>query len=115
MARSPQEVFSDHLAALARRDVSAIVKDYADDASILMSQGVLEGHAGVEQFYTQAFQMLPDAEFQVKSTVFGKDALLVWWTASASAGHVDDGVDTLTFAQGLIRLQASSFAIEPNT
>jgi ketosteroid isomerase-like protein len=115
MARSPQEVFSDHLAALARRDVSAIVKDYADDVSILTSRGVLEGLAGVEQFYRQAFEMLPDVDFQVKSTVFGKDALLVWWTASASAGHVDDGVDTLTFAQGLIRLHASSFTIEPNT
>jgi hypothetical protein len=78
-------------------------------------QGVLERRAGVEQFFRQAFEMLPDVEFQVRSTVFGKDALLVWWTATASAGHVDDGADTLTFAQGLIRIHASSFTIEPNT
>ena len=54
MSRSPQEVFSDHLAALAKRAVPMILEDYADDARILTPQGALEGLAGVEAFYTQA-------------------------------------------------------------
>ena len=95
MARSPQEVFADHLAALALRDVTAIGKDYAEDAWFLTSQGAVEGREGVEQFFRQALEMLPDVEFQIGPKVFGGDALLVvWWTATATAGRVDDGVDS---------------------
>ncbi|HEY5978481.1 MAG TPA: nuclear transport factor 2 family protein [Microlunatus sp.] len=115
MTRSPEEVFADHLSALALRDVTAIGKDYADDALLLTSRGAVEGRHGVEQFFRQALEMLPDVEFQIGPTVFGGDALLVWWTATATAGHVDDGVDTLRFADGLIQLQASAFTIEPNS
>ena len=115
MNRSPQDVFSDHLAALATRDVGAIVKDYAEDAIVLTQQGALEGRTGVEQFYKQAFDILPDADFQVKRTVFGPAALLVSWTASASAGHVDNGIDTLTFSDGRISLHASTFTITPRS
>jgi ketosteroid isomerase-like protein len=114
MTRSPQEVFADHLAALAVRDVTAIGKDYAEDALFLTAQGAITGRDGVEAFFRQALEMLPDVEFQVGPTVFGGDSLLVWWTATATAGHVDDGVDTLTFSDGSIRLQSSSFTIEPN-
>ena len=115
MTRSPQEVFADHLAALALRDVAAIGKDYAEDAWLLTSQGAVEGREGVEQFFRQAFEMLPDVEFQIGPKVFGGDALLVWWTATATVGYVDDGVDTLRFSDGLIRLQAGSFTIKPNS
>ena len=115
MTRSPQEVFADHVSALASRDVTAIVEDYAEDALLLTSQGAVEGRQGVEQFFRQALEMLPDVEFQIGPTVFGGDALLVWWTATATAGRVDDGVDTLRFADGLIRLQASSFTIAPHS
>jgi hypothetical protein len=114
MTRSPEEVFADHLAALALRDVGAIGRDYAEDATLLTSQGAVMGRGGVEEFYRQALEMLPDVEFQIGPKVFGGDALLVWWTATATAGHIDDGVDTLRFSDGSIRLQASSFTITPN-
>ena len=114
MKRSPQEVFADHLAALALRDVTAIGRDYAEDAQLLTSQGAVQGREEVERFFRQALEMLPDVKFQIESKVFGGDALLVWWTATATAGRVDDGVDTLRFSDGLIRLHASSFTIKPN-
>jgi hypothetical protein len=93
MTRSPQQVFSDHLQALTKRDVGALTKDYSADAVILTQHGALQGRAGAEQFYNQAFEILPDAEFAVKWTVYGPDSLMAAWTANASAGHVDDGVD----------------------
>ena len=114
MTRTTEEVFDDHLKALQRRDVAAIVIDYTDDVLVLTSQGVLKGRTGVEAFYRQGFDALPDVEFQIGSRIFGGDALLVCWTATASAGRVDDGVDTFVFVDGMIRLQSSSFTIEPN-
>jgi hypothetical protein len=113
MNRSPQEVFSHHVQALADRDIDALIKDYSADALILTPQGALEGTAGAEQFYQQAFQALPDAEFTVRWTVYGQDSLMAAWNATASVGHVDDGVDTLSFTDGTIHLHASSFTITP--
>jgi len=115
MSRSPQEVFSDHLAALAKRDVPLILKDYAEDARVITPQGALEGLAGVEAFYTQALAVLPDLEATITSKVFGGDALLARWTATATAGTVDDGVDTFVFTDGKISLQSSWFTIEPTS
>lgn len=113
MSRLPQEVFSDHLAALAKRDVPLILEDYAEDARIITPQGALEGLTGVEAFYTQALAGLPDLEVTITSKVFGEDALLARWTAAATAGTVDDGVDTFVFTDGKISLQSSWFTIEP--
>ena len=113
MTRTPQEVFSDHLASLAKRDVSLILQDFADGAILISPNGALEGLAGVEAFYTQALGGLPDIDFTISSTVFGGDALLVRWTGKASAGRVDDGVDTFVFSDGKITLQSSWFTIEP--
>lgn len=114
MVRTPQEVFGDHLASIARRDVDAIVKDYAENAALLTAQGALEGPTGAAQFYAQVLQSFPDLELQVTSTVYAKDALLVWRTATASAGHVEDGVDTFTFGDGQILHHTLSFTIQPN-
>jgi hypothetical protein len=37
----------------------------------------------------------------------------VRWTGRASAGRVDDGVDTFVFAEGKIALQSTWFTIVP--
>lgn len=113
MTRTPQEVFSDHLAALSKRDVSLILQDFADDVTLISPQGALAGLAGVEAFYTAALGGLPDIDITITSSVFGGDALLARWTGKASAGTIDDGVDTFVFADGKITLQASWFTIEP--
>ena len=54
MTRTPEEVFTDHLAALTKRDVPLILNDFADDAILISPQGALEGLPGVEAFYSRA-------------------------------------------------------------
>lgn len=115
MIRSPQEVFSAHIAAVTDRNVTAILQDYREDAVLLTPQGAMEGRSGVETFYTQALAALPQLEMTVTSTVFAGDALLVQWTASSQAGRIPDGVDTFIFADGAIKLQTSAFTVEPMT
>ena len=113
MTRSPQEVFTAHTNALAELDIVAILQDYREDAVLLTSQGAMEGHSGVETFYTQALAALPHIEINYTSAVYAGDALLVQWTAFSTAGRITDGVDTFIFADGAIRLQTSTFTIEP--
>ena len=113
MTRTPQEIIADHGAALTTLDLSGILKDYRDDSVILTSQGALEGLAGVETFYTQALEMLPEVKFSVVSVTYGADAALMLWTAVSIAGEIKDGVDTFVFDHGAIRLQTISFTFEP--
>ena len=113
MTRSPQEILSDHLAAVEHGDIATIVEDYREDAVLLTSQGALEGRSGLEMFYTQALAMLPRPKFGVESAIYGGDALLVQWTLISPAGRVNDGVDTFVFADGAIRLQTSVFTVQP--
>ena len=104
----------DHLRAVNKGDVQAILEDYADDSVILTAQGALEGKTGVDAFFTQAFSLLPEAEVTATSTVVSGDAMLVRWTAESPAGRVDDGVDTFVVEDGLIKLQSSSFTPQLN-
>jgi hypothetical protein len=113
MTRTPEEIFSDHFEALSKKDVPLILQDFARDATVISPQGPLQGLAGVEAFYTQALAGLPDIDFTIVSKVFGADALQVRWTGRASAGRVDDGVDTFVFAEGKIALQSTWFTIVP--
>ena len=113
VTRTPQEIFADHVAAVSHGDMAAIVKNYADDAVIVTSHGVLEGPAGVESFFRQTLEALPEVELSATSAVFGGNALLLHWTASSPQGRVDDGVDTFLFANGLIQLETSSFTLQP--
>ncbi len=114
MTRSPQEVFTTHLDALSRRDIPALITDYAADALVLTQQGAMHGTQGAEQLYRQAFELLPDVEFTVTWTVFAGDTLLAGWAATANAGHVNNGVDTMSFTGGLISLHTTYFSIEAN-
>jgi len=113
MTRSPQEILSDHLAAVEHGDVATIVEDYREDAVLLTSQGALEGRSGVEMFYTQALAMLPQPKFAIDSAIYAGDALLFRWTLISPAGRVNDGVDTFVFADGAIRLQTMAFTVQP--
>src|SRR6476646_10663645 len=103
VTRTPQEIVADHVAAVSHGDMAAIVNNYADDAVIVTSHGVLEGPAGVESFFRQTLEALPEVELSATSAVFGGNALLLHWTASSPQGRVDDGVDTFLFANGLIQ------------
>lgn len=113
MTRSPQEILSDHLAAVEHGDVATIVEDYREDAVVLTSQGALEGRSAIEMFYTQALAMLPQPKFAIDSAIYAGDALLVQWTLISPAGLVNDGVDTFVFADGAIRLQTMAFTVQP--
>ena len=113
MTRSAQEVVEAHLAAVAQGDLATILKDYRDDVVIVTPQGALEGHAGVEAFFTQALTALPELKVSVKSIVCAGNIVLVQWTAASPAGRVNDGVDTFVVEDGAIKVQTSSFSVEP--
>jgi ketosteroid isomerase-like protein len=105
MARSPQDVFAHHGQALGAEDVDAIVSDYAEDAVVLTSKGVTRGSAEIRQWFAGLLADVPQAAWDLKTTLFEGDVLYLEWAATGDGYRVDDGVDTFIFDDGLIRLQ----------
>ena len=112
MSRTPQETLGAHFDAVGAGDLTRLLADYAEDAVILTGDGVLQGHSGVQAFYANALQLLPEAQFAVGGTTYSDDAALVHWTAQSNAGRIDDGVDTFVFRDGNIRLHTIHFTID---
>jgi ketosteroid isomerase-like protein len=112
MARTPQEVFAHHGAALGAGDLDGIVADYAEDAVFISPAGALRGKDGIRSAFTQLLADVPNAAWELKTQVYEGDVLFLEWAADAAATKVDDGVDTFIFRDGLIRLQTVRYTLQ---
>jgi hypothetical protein len=112
MARSPQEIFQHHAAALIDGDLEGIVADYADDAVFITPDGVRRGKDGVRDGFIQLLNDLPNAEWQVPTQIFEDDVLFIEWNAESKATRVRDGIDTFIFRGDYIRLQTVRYTLE---
>lgn len=111
MARTPQEVFQHHAEALGAGDLDAIVEDYADDAIFITPDGTLKGKNGVRQGFVKLLGDLPSASWEVPTTIFEGDVMLLEWRAESEATKADDGIDTFVFRDGLIRAQTVRYTL----
>ncbi|CAI9397093.1 hypothetical protein CITSP_05172 [Citrobacter sp. T1.2D-1] len=113
MTRTPEQMISAHNLAVTQGDLPAVLQDYRDDAVLLTPQGVFTGLADIGAFYSGAMKMLPEMQLTATSIVGKADAMMLTWTGSSPAGTISDGVDTFIIADDLIRVQTTSFTVEP--
>jgi ketosteroid isomerase-like protein len=111
--RTPQEVFQHHVEALGAEDLDGIVADYADDAIFITPEGVLRGKDGVRQGFVKLIGDLPGAEWELPTTLFEGDVLLLEWKARSAKVKADDGIDTFVFRDGMIRVQTVRYTLTP--
>jgi ketosteroid isomerase-like protein len=111
MARTPQEIFQHHVAAIGAGDVDGIVADYTDDAVLITPEGVTRGRDGVRQVFTSLLGDLPDAQWDIPTQVFEGDVLFIEWTAVAEKARAE-GVDTFVFRDDGIRVQTVRLSLE---
>jgi predicted SnoaL-like aldol condensation-catalyzing enzyme len=104
--RSPQEVFDHHAQALGAEDLDEIVADYSDDAIFITPAGVLRGKDGIRQAFTKLLGEVPQATWDLKTTIYEDDILFLEWGAEGGGNRIQDAVDTFVFRDGLIRVQA---------
>ena len=83
--RSPQEVFGHHAQALGAEDLEEIVADYTDDAIFITTAGVLRGKDGVRQAFTKLLGELPQAAWDIRTTIYEDDIMLLEWAPRAVA------------------------------
>jgi len=110
--RTPEEIFAHHGQALGAEDLEATALDYADDAVLISQDGIMRGKAAIRAFFNAVFQMLPKAQWGVKTT-FVDDVLFLEWTADSARASVSDGVDTFIFKDGMIQVQTVRCTIVP--
>ena len=48
---------------------------------------------------------MPQATWDVKTTIYEDDILLLEWGAEGGGNRIQDGIDTFVFRDGLIRVQ----------
>lgn len=112
MARSPQEIFQHHGAALVAGDLDELVADYTDDSVIITPTAVHRGRVEIRQAFAALLADLPDAKWDVPTAVFEGDVLLIEWTAEGPAARATDGIDTFVFADDAIRAQTVRYTRE---
>jgi hypothetical protein len=83
--RSPREVFDHHAQAPGAEDLEEIVADYSDDAIFITPAGVLRGKDGVRQAFTKLLGEVPQATWDLKTTIYEDDILFLEWDAEAAA------------------------------
>ena len=109
--RTPQEVFQHHAEALIAGDLEGIVADYSDDAVFITPDGVLNGKDGIRQAFTKLLSDLPSADWEVPTTIFEGDVLLIEWKAESEKTKAVDGIDTFVFRDGQIRVQTVRYTL----
>jgi hypothetical protein len=111
--RSPQEVFNHHVQALGAEDLDEIVADYSDDAVFITPAGVLRGKDGIRQAFTMVLGEVPQATWDLKTTIFEDDILFLEWGAEGGGNRIEDGIGTFVFRDGLIRVQTARYTLQP--
>ncbi len=111
--RTPQEVFQHHGEALMAGDMDEIVSDYADDAVMITPDGVLRGKDGIREGFTKLLGDLPNADWELPTTIFEGDVLFLEWKARSAERKAEDGIDTFVFGDGLIRVQTVRYTLTP--
>jgi predicted SnoaL-like aldol condensation-catalyzing enzyme len=77
---SPQEVFGHHAQALGAEDLDEIVADYSD-AVFISPAGVQRGRDGIRQAFTKLLSEVPQAAWDIKTTIYEGDILFLEWAA----------------------------------
>ena len=111
--RSPQEVFNHHAQALGAEDLEEIVADYSDDAIFITPAGVRRGKDGIRQAFTKLLSEVPQATWNLKTTIYEDDILFLEWDAEGGGNRIEDGIDTFVFRDGLIRVQTVRYTLQP--
>jgi hypothetical protein len=111
--RSPQEVFDHHAQALGAEDLEEIVADYSDDAIFITPAGVQRGKDGIRLAFTKLLGEVPQATWDLRTTIYEDDILFLEWGAEGGGNRIDDAVDTFVFRDGLIRMQTVRYSLQP--
>jgi|GEM_PF-6953855 transcriptional regulator with XRE-family HTH domain len=105
--RSSEMISNHHSAAIASKDLHAVLADFGESSVIISQDRIYKGLDAIKEYYEGLFEKFADAEITEKKAI-DTEAALVEWLAEFPDGTKVAGVDTLACLDGLIRVQTTS-------
>ncbi len=109
-----RDVFLRRLQAIADGDIDALMSCYADDAVLIMPNGVLRGHDQIMPFFSQGLgggaYGLP---FQLLQAVIEGETAYTIWSAESEFFDTPFGTDTIIIRDGKVAFQTFAAQMIP--
>ena len=113
MARTTQQVFEHHVAALVSGDMDELMADYADDAVLLTLEGSFAGKGAIQAFFEGMLQSLSNFVPTGSEIAVEGDTLLLQWAADTDTVSIPQGVDTFIIRDDKIQRHTGWSVIVP--
>lgn len=114
MARSPSEIFEDHLRRADEGDVEGdIRKNFAENCVLLTTYGRFEGHEGVREAAALLMRQLPNGRWHYEQTSVTDNVAFLEWTGEGDGcTRVRDGADTFVIHDDRIKVMTIHYTVE---
>ncbi|SCW38735.1 SnoaL-like domain-containing protein [Sphingobium faniae] len=102
-----------HVEAFRDGDVPTLMADYAEDAKIITSGGVVDGYAAIEAMFSTNLASDFFSPTKSKTTfdppvVVDDEVAVVYWKTVNETHRIAGGIDTLVVRDGKIALHTAS-------
>jgi len=109
----PKDIAEIYIDALNSHDVKQLQGLYKENAVHITSERTVQGIDAVKSWFSSLFSgILPDSKFTLAGFSGTGNTRQINWTASSSAGDVQNGSDTLGLIDGKIAYHFSDFSVE---
>jgi hypothetical protein len=109
---TPKDIAELFIAALNTHDVNQLQGLYQQDAVHVTSERTVQGLEAIKSWFSTLFtDILPGSVFNLAGFSGTGNIRQISWTASSSAGAVQNGSDTLGLRDGKIAYHFSSFSV----
>jgi len=114
--QEPLDIFNRHLATFNTGDLEAVLNDFAENAVVITSDGVFEGHDQIRKVYAgllAEFGVINRGDspgFTIEKLHARHDTLFIVWHARSLRHVFEFGTDTFVCGDGLIQRQSIAFA-----
>ncbi|MCJ7735107.1 MAG: nuclear transport factor 2 family protein [Anaerolineales bacterium] len=108
----PKDIAELFIAALNAHSTDQIQALYRDDAVHITSERTVQGKVAIKTWFSSLFnEILPGSTFALAGFSGTGNTRQISWTASSSAGAVQNGSDTLGLIDGKIAYHFSEFTV----
>lgn len=98
-----EQVLNNHLGALAKGDIEAIMDDFAADAVFYKPDGVLRGRDQIRTFFEGLVEdMPPGSDIQVKQQFIDGQLAYLFWSGESENVKIPFATDTIIVRNGKI-------------
>jgi hypothetical protein len=109
---SKKDIAEILISALNSHDINKIQELYHEDAVHITSERTVQGLESIKSWFSTLFtNLLPDSKFTLAGFSGKGNTRQISWTASSTAGDIQNGSDTLGLRDGKIAYHFSDFSI----